>query len=927
MMTLADMQGPGSGIGPQAGGFAPTPADAMASRLRQQSSQQFMQYALYSDPRTRAMSGMLAKGLAGDNATAASLLKNTGTGQVIKDMSAAMMQSGLVPGGNPAQMAFHTQQMMATQGFRVGGNMGGGGQLFGSGFVTDQLSKSVFDNVRKNFFDQVTGLSKRNAFGMDMSQMGDAMGYLTSRGAFTGQKIGDLNQYSNRAEIAKARAAAKAEGGNDDFIKELDALDKKGGGFAFKIDKSRMKKVNNMFSEFAGTLRDAREIFGNLPVGELAQAAERLIGTSITEHGAMGTMRTRLASIRAVANANGLNPEAVARNMMDVGSSVAQGMHQTAMQDPRMSNPFQSAAASTSFGRYGAAVGSAAVMAGIHGERASSSFASSANGYVRQFDQQQIQNSVAAGVGHLLTDKGTNMTYSLAARALIEQGAISGPNAGKIKELMGQLGKEGNTGKAKDINNKIAALIGASGVDLGSYLRNNTTADMLGSLSLDSTAQHTQMLQDNYRSASINSLNKYSTQKTDSGMLGSDANKKGFFKLMSGLDGTSLRAVEGALNPDGSVNQEKLAKAFADNPGMADIISQGDLTKTLSGLASSPGRQSGDFKKQFSSLAKQFKGDAMNMDVVTDMDALSSRKREAQQYLGSISMGGALTPEDFSTELVRGFFGSGKVSDQTVMQYLKNSKSKDIMSLKMNKDKTGFDLNGGDIAKLAGTLGEDGLNALYDKLGVKQGDSDALAKAISSAGFKGIEAIKEAVGGAGAIVGTAGNDFNIVGQEAADAATKTLEFDAQLEQARRLTGNSKFGSDTENTEEGRARLKEDAAEELKNNPRRLLELAQNAEKMAFSGKDFETLQAQMKNDPALSQMLKTQEDQLRKDGLEGKGNWFGGLTGVNEDKIKQANALGNVRKRLEGESGGNKFLGILEIATDSITQLRLMQTQ
>lgn len=115
MMTSADMQGPGSGIGPQAGGFSPTPADAMAARIRQQSSQQLMQYALYSDPRTRAMAGMLAKGLAGDDASAANLLKNTGTGQGIKDMSAAMMQSGIIPGGNPAQMAFHTQQMMATK--------------------------------------------------------------------------------------------------------------------------------------------------------------------------------------------------------------------------------------------------------------------------------------------------------------------------------------------------------------------------------------------------------------------------------------------------------------------------------------------------------------------------------------------------------------------------------------------------------------------------------------------------------------------------------------------------------------------------------------------------------------------------------------------------------------------------------------------
>lgn len=920
-MTFSDMQHPGSGVGPQAGGFAPTPADAMASQIRQASSQQLMQYALYSDPRTRAMAGMMARGLAGDAASAEKLLSKTGTGQALKDASAFMMNSGVIPGGNPANLAYNVQGMMSSQGFRLGGNMANGGQLFGSGFVTDTLSKKVFDEVRGNFYSSTTGLGKSNAFGMNMNQMGDAMGFLQSRGAFAGKQIASLNHYGNKDEIKRARDVASSEGGQDDFIKELDALSAQGGkGFAMKIDKAQMKKVNDVFSNFAGTLRDAKEIFGNLPVGELAQNAERLIGTSITEMGAIGSMRNRMASIKAVSSAFGMNPEAAAQAIMNSADATRTSMMNNAMQDPRNMNSYNAATLNSSVGRTASAIANGAFASSIYSSTSNNEYAlqQAQNGkYVRTFDQQQVHAGIANGVQTLMQEKSTNMPYSLVAASLLDQGQLTGKAADTTSSLLHQLGSAKSAKEIKDINLKLRDTVNGSGFNMSEILRNNTMEELQGSMSLGGVSSYTDTMQKQLSSRSYNSLTLLNKQGNDKGMLKSWVNKENFFKLMQTLDAPSLSDVTGAISDDGSIDDTKLTEAYNNNKGLAGEISQDNMRNMLVAMTSSSDRdKSGSAKDQFGNLVNAFKGSARNMDVVSSMDKKAGEKRAAQSYLASISQGGPMNKEDFETAIMRGFFDAGQISDASAMQYAKDTGNNSLMSLAINNDRSGVIVSEGDLGKLDANMGEGTLNKLYQKFNLKAGDTKGLAAAMS-ADNKGLDALKELKGDASWMISD--DKLDMLGGKATSEVKGKLEKDAMVAQARALMGDG-YGADAKlDTADDVASFKSNLSEDFKKDPSKMNKLLEGIDKSGYGGKDFEALSRMYKADPTLKNSLKEGEDKLR---TEAADSWWGG-----DEKRKKADSIRNLRNQLETSSGGNKFLGVLEIASDSLASLKLYSSQ
>lgn len=905
----------GSGLGYQSGGFAPTPAEAISSELRARSSQGLMEHALYSDPRTRALAGMAASALAGDPATAAKLISNTKTGQFIKDSIGMAMHAGLVPGGNPMQMAHGVQQMVASQGFRMGGNLGGGGQLFGAGFVTDQISRSVFDNVRNSFFDRVSGLGKRNTFGMDMSQMGDAMGYLSARGTFAGQRLGDLNKFNDVKAVKDEIARAQREGGQGDYVKELQALEKKGtGGIAFKIDKNQLKKVNEIFTDYAATLKDAREVFGNLPINELTQAAERLIGTSISEFGAMPAMRNRMATIRATSDAFGLNPEALARNIMNSADSIQNQLYQKGMQDPRMNNAYQQAAAGSAYGRMATSMATSAAITGVAGAASSREYANEAarNGrYVREFDEQQISAALGGGMATIIDEKQTGMKTALVARNLLSRGKIKGATADQVNQLLSRLESNGDQEDITDINSEISAVLSRAGIDSFTIEQNKTTADLLGGMDLTHTEKHKKMLQKNLRARSINSLIDIHEEGTDEGMLGSRSNREGFMKLATTLDTEGRKAIMGAIRADGSIDEGKLEEAFANTAGLADAISKGEVRDIITGLRDDPSRKKGNLKDQIGGLIDDFRSDPVNMDLVDDMTQNKARERSVHSYLSKISLGGPMSKEDFGTELVRGFFGTGKVSDQMIMEKLKNEGSKRVSDFKLNSDKTGLDMVASDIADLGGQIGGENLIKLYRDLGIEVGDKTGLAAALGT--HDGFQALQANMGKAMGAVTKDG--FSIVDGDTVEETQTELEDAAMMTHARRLLGEGNVPEMDLSSEKGRAAYNDSMREGLTaDGNKRLTELSENAKKAGYGGSDFETLANQYKRDPALGNLLKKEESELRDKGLKGDDKAMG-----------KANDLRALRNQLEGESGGNKFLGILEIASDSIAQLKLFK--
>ena len=253
-----------SGMGPQTGGFNPTPSESVFAQSRARSTQGLMEYALYTAPQVRSSSMMTATALTGDPAKAYEMLKNSAQGQLIKDTYGTAMAAGLLPGGNPMNLAANVQQSIAHSGFSVGG-MGGNGAVFGYGGITDQLSRQVFDQIKNNFFSPVSGMGKGSAKGLDMSQLGDIVGQLTSRGSFAG----------------------------------LDAFNlvSSGGKMDLKVIPEKMKQINKKIEDYASMVKDASSIFGNLPISQITEVAERLTGMSMGEAGGIKAAKEKMLNI------------------------------------------------------------------------------------------------------------------------------------------------------------------------------------------------------------------------------------------------------------------------------------------------------------------------------------------------------------------------------------------------------------------------------------------------------------------------------------------------------------------------------------------------------------------------------------------------------------------------------------------------------
>lgn len=895
---------PVSGLGPQSGGFNPTPADALGSAVRQASSMGLMEYALYTDPRARALAGLVATGLAGDPNQAAMLIKNSAQGQFIKDTVGVAMSAGLVPGGNPMQLAASVQQMVGSQGFNIGGNLGRNSPMFGGGAITDMISKQVFDQVRNNFFDPVSGLAKRNTFGLNMSQMGDAMQMMSARGVFRGMDLGELNRTIETTADGKTKTVDE-----------------------FKINKSKLEKVGQMMTDYSAMLRDARKIFGDLPISELTQNAERLVGSSLRDMGSISEMRNKLANIQAKSAAFGLNPAAVANRMMTETDSLQMGLvMQTMQRNPNM-QAFQKAGLSTSFGRVSAAMAENAVFGGMQGAHAQ---AAGSNAYADQgvfmpvLGSEELTRSQAEGMKAILADASNfdsrenlrtgNMLPALYAA---DTGLISNPEtAQKLRTLTKELASAPDSATQEKINRQIGDLLRSEGVDPNVLNRRVGTADMLRNLSAETTAVlGKQLLPAAHRSRLINEGSReLNARNMDFGLFaeGQDANKTAFGTLFNALDKKAEDAVFAAINPDGSINEDALNKAYETVPGLSDVLSKETFKQSIQTLASSSARKPGDFRKQMSQIMTNARRTQQFTSVgESSREALLSEERATMEYVKSISMGGPISKEDFGTEIMRGFFGQGKIDDNVIMQSLKNKGSTAIASFNMTADKTGLDIDSKGIDKLKNVLGAKQYESLAIALGVDPSDSAAMAKALSTP--KGLRTLMENKGNALGAINEQGA-FEMVSGTEAEAEGKLLEADAMRTAAEKLLGKDKAGKITSgdlSTEAGRAQYNTELQKELtRGKGAKLSEMADTFRKEGYGGEQFAALQLLYESNPAIRKGL---IDSAK--ALEAKGG------NENMDKARNLRALDRELQAASGEGG--QYLGVLQIMSEGMTQLQL----
>lgn len=874
-----------SGLGPQTGGFNPTPADAISSSLRQNTSRGLLDYSVYTDSRYRALTGLAATGLAGDPTTASNLMRNSAAGQLIKDVAAAAVSSGLLPGGSPTQMAHGVQQMVATQGFNVGGSIGRGSPVFGGGAITDLMSRSVFDAVKSNFYDKVSGLPTKAAHGLNMTQMGDAMNQLTSRGVFRGMNIGDIN------------------------VNEK-------GIYEFKRNEQQFTKVNKIFSDYAGMLKDARKIFGDLPIADLTQNAERLIGTSLREMGSISSMRNRIANISATSAAFGLNPAAVAERMMQVTDAVQGGMYANTMSDPRMQqHSYQKALAASAYGRTASDVSENAVLSGLrtgHANAATSNRYAEQGKYVQALDSDQV-TQMLAGMGTNILTSETETGYSdnvLAARFMLSMGRIKDPEtAKKVEGLLNKMNTTGDTNKLAEINSQIAQEIyKGTGQDVANIKASRTKAEMLAMLNPEQSKAMSKFATEQSRSRLVaEGFIKLSNEGQGYGLLSGETSREAVVDLFKATDLEAQDALFSTLGANGEINENALAAAYQSIPALQEALPKEQFKNIIKQLSSDPARAKGNFRDQLKDTMFQMKASAEGQAGPSRREEILANEREVQTYLTSVSMGESLSKEDFSTELVRGFFGTGKIDNKVVMQSLMNQPGK-TSTFGIKAGGGGLSLNEESLDKLADTIGPENFAKLALQLGENDlTDKSGLIKKLGTS--EGFKALRDNLGDTG--METTKDGLILASGKDIEKETKELETQSMVTAKKRLLGQDKKVVGDLTTEEGRKAYNKDILGELtKNKGAKLSELADKFKKGDYLGEDFESLAMLAKSNP-----------EIRKAITDSARNAY-----ASKDREGGDNLMALDRKiEATNSEGSGKYLGILEFATDSFSQFQLFQ--
>lgn len=893
-----------SGIGPQPTGLlSPTPAELGFAASRQAASMSLHTAKMLNDPVFRSTTGLLATGLAGDPATAQKLLHNTATGQMMKDATAFAMHAGLLPGGSPVNMSYATQQMMATQGFRVGSNVANlRGSIFGAGAITDQMSSRMYDTIRDNFYDRVTGLGKSNAYGMDKTQMGEAITALSNRGAFRGMQGMSVNHFADAASVQRERAKAVLEGGQEAYIRDLDGI--KDGGLAVKMDKLQGKKITDIFGDYIATLKDAKEIFGNLPIGELTQNAERLIGAGVHEMGSTSMMRTRMASLRATSKAFGgaVSAQALAEASINLSDAASQSM------------AGKYGGNASDYTKLTAAGANSAVINSVHGRAASEENANIAKGrgaYVRTATEAQIQADNIADVASLAGERDTGMNVTTAAMALISTGDLTGSAKMEALRLMGSLGTAGTAPQIQNITSQLQGVIGRSGINLGEYQRNNTIGEMIAKMSPAYAKQHADMLQANAQARGVNTLTKMSREGTAAGLMGTEAARNGMMTVMGALNPVTREAAFSAVNPDGTIDNAKLAALYATNPGISDVISQSNLAAALhsASAANKPGVNAGNSLRH---VADAFANNSNNIGAVDRMTKMEAMKVSAAAWISDNSLGGPMSTEGIATEAMRGFFGSNVISDNIAMQYLENNGGAGINRFKLNADNNALAIDTAGAGKLFKALGPKG-SELMQALGLKDGDHAGLAKALSKS--SGFNMLSQYMGDS--MVSFGNGNFNMVDAATAENAKKHLSGVAEIEHAKKLLGVSDMSKVNQlnlTTPEGQAEYGKLMREGLRGDEgnKRLMTLVDDATKNSFQGADFDALANEYKRAPFIKKILTQQAEEAREEFKKG---------GYKKGSEAEARAikLENIKNRLEGAAAPGKFLGVMQLTGDILT--------
>lgn len=886
-------------MGPQTGGMRPTAAMALQQLQNYQSTQQLLQYAAYTDPRTRMAQGLIARGITGSSgARASDWLNASREGQLVKDMSAVMAARGMLGGGNLANMAYGVQQTVANSGFTVGG-LGGGTSFHGAGFATDMLSRQVLDRVRGHFFDPVTGLAKSNAGGMDMGQLGGLMNSMTKRGAFQGMNVADLTQYKNQGQIdADIQAALK--NGDQRLADELRAI--KPGQFAFKTNKGELDKMKRFMEDTADMLGDLKDTFGELPIDELLSTAESLVNMDISSVGGVQAMKSRIGRLQNTSRAFGLNERAVFEGQMRITQGAAAYMAQS--MGGSVESHLRTASAFAPIALENALQNQMGYNAYTRQQR------ETGGSYVQKFTLDQRQALDAYGMSRILSEDPTLVE----ALYMSEKYNFSADQRSALGGLFGQFAKAGTAQERAQIYGRIGNLTEqASGIKSGSVLRAyggdvNKLLNQMNYSTLEDFAAN--VLAPNEQARII---------QNDIGRLDNIHNVSGRY-----FQGTKKdQAVELAQHMFGSFENTDISKVsemakngdwkgmyefFAANP---EALPEGvTVDQMLHKWRSLGGYHGGQFMQD---MLDKVSNDERMINRTTRSGRASMEFKKGLEYLVGTSLGNdRMSSEGILTGVMRGLLGSEEIGSASIMEYLMSTNNEDTKTFKVKDGYKGLDVDAAEAEQIAALV-----PGIEQALGVASGNYEGLAAALgTSKGMATFGHQLSATGGHSA-VGAGGKSLTLTSTGAYDAARQGLEEMVSARAYSILSGNNVTPEELEKLaampEADRMAARLSRNDKIKGNFNKILGKINDSP----AGEEMAALQAYWNEDrQGAMHLLDSAEAEKRKAASETKGK--------KADKLNaEADKIADLKTKL-GQSGDN-YMGVLRVVDGSEKQLDLFK--
>lgn len=295
-----------SGYGMPTSGFSPVPGVAMFNSGLQQSWMQDMQYAMANHQRTQGVLNAAAMAFTGGQGDWNSMWNDEATraqASLLQTGVYGLQSLGLMGGSSPFDLYAGMQSAVAGSQFGVTGLQG---YLMGSGAVTSDVTRELYDAYQADFYSATGAANTRMTAGFNDIQMGSLFQQLGQRGAFAGMQSGTYGPIG-QDELENRRAAALALGNTAELerLKDFTADTQ-----VFQLDEGAKGRINAYVSSAAQTLGILRDIFGDRPMQELMQQAEHITGENFVAAGPE-YIRGRLEQTRGMARAYGIDEGAM----------------------------------------------------------------------------------------------------------------------------------------------------------------------------------------------------------------------------------------------------------------------------------------------------------------------------------------------------------------------------------------------------------------------------------------------------------------------------------------------------------------------------------------------------------------------------------------------------------------------------------------